>query len=150
MSIMKIGGKSPSDTAVGVSVTADGKVNSVRALNMTKTYIIDTTPASGDTIYTDRCDFSTYGVVSLRVFNTTGKAFTLRVLQDHAVGTSETAYLYDTTGGSCDIALPNNQFMIITPDDFQVLNYLFKPKFSIIWDEAPSSGTLAISVIHKE
>lgn len=152
MSVMQIAGKSPSSTAVGVAVTADGEVKTegVRTIAGSDDIVIDSNPTTADAIYTNRLDFSGYGVVSLRIYNTTGVALTLKVVQDFLTNSGPTAQMRDSTGAALTMSIANKQYVIITPDDLPCLAYLHKPIFGITPESAPSSGNITMRVVHRE
>jgi len=152
MSVMQIAGKSPENTAKGIAVTTDGKVKTegTRKISGNSEVVINANPTTADAIYTERLDFSQYGVVSLRIYNLTGVGLTLKVVQDFAVSTGLTAQMRDASGAAITMSVANSQYVIITPDDLPCLAYLHKPIFAIIPDSAPTQGNITMRVVHRE
>lgn len=74
---------------------------------------------------------------SLRLFSQTSK--------------SSSQYLKNVNGEAIAIPLPHitTGEIIITPDDFPILNYLRYFKGGIYFSTAPSSGTFSLSLIRK-
>lgn len=143
--IMKVGGKSPNNTAVGMSVDNNGMVNThhvweggfITAMNLE---IRDT-----DAHVSELFDISEYSIVSLRVLNTCDQTVAIRFYGDK----SENAYLSTMDGEITILVDGKNREQIITPDDLPCLPYLNKIKLRVSCETAPTSGGLAIYIAHK-
>lgn len=143
--IMKVGGKSPNNTAVGMSVDNNGMVNThhvweggfITAMNLE---IRDTNDHASELF-----DISEYSLISLRVISTCDQTVTIRFYGDK----SENAYLSTTDGEITILVDGKNREQIITPDDLPFLPYLNKIKLRANCEIAPTSGFLAIYIAYK-
>lgn len=147
MSFMKIGGKTASNTAVGVQVASDGAVVAQKEWN---NQVINLYTSSGNlttgTYKPDALDISTYGAVSLRIRNTTGVDMTIGFYKE---GTN--VYLRDYDGNLIQISISGslNGWTMVTPNDIDALQWLSQLAISFTMDEATSSGSVIIDVVTK-
>ena len=101
-------------------------------------------PADG----VNRVDISEYAITSFRIVNGLDQPVTIRFYTDASAPTSLGTWLADKNGNAYAITIPTgtNQ-IIITPDDFPVLNYLRGIRVRVNCDTAPTSGTFAMYAI---
>lgn len=147
MSIMKIGGKSPSDTAVAVAVDANGciKVKHIwETVVETLCYeVISDTTAHYYPSPSTNLDVSDFALISIRVNNRTDQPVNL-LLADKG------NYLLNSDGQYNQITVNAGAKVVITANDFACLNVI--PEFSIRakFTTAPTnSGRLEIFVNKK-
>lgn len=146
MAMMKIGGKTPSNTVKGVAVNADGKLDTVRTWGADIISLFSDTVDDTSAHRTTNLDLSSYPLVSLRVTNRTGVPIVLRPLVD--LFNNDNGYaLTDVDGANLAIELaPNNAFAIITPADAPWLNYIKYLRMSFAASETPTASSPKVEI----
>lgn len=154
MNVMPIGGKSPSDTLLGVAVDANGnaKTKKVWENNMTLIYEMgDNLPESTATIWLDELDISDCAAVSLRVYTTSDAEYSIGIGTD----TSSTTYaLRNIDGDGQSVKIPTgntkSKYISITPDDLPILQWIRKLHLLIVPQSVPTTGNLKIWAVTKK
>lgn len=153
MALLKIGGKTKSNTASAFLLGDDGaavvsrpwesKVNTI--INNEEIRDTDIHTLSNDQII----DLSQYPINSLRIRTTLDKDVTLIFYYDLAK--QSTIYIDDFTDGTLTIVVPadSNHWKLITPDELPLLEYGLYLKFRYTASEAPTTGTLTIYHVGK-
>lgn len=147
MSLMKIGGKSPSNTAVAVAVDADGNVKTkhiweTQSVTLLNEAISDATAHYAPEGVTN-IDVSDFALISIFIRNNADKPVSILL-------TNSGSYLLQPGGIRNEIIVNASDGVIITSDDFPCLNVI--PDFQIRYkySEAPTnSGKLLIRVYKK-
>lgn len=142
---MKVGGKSPNNTAVGMSVDANGMVNTHHIWEGGFITVLGQEIRDADAHYSDVFDVSQYPIVSLRVINSSDQSVTIGFYGDM----SEGPYLSNMDGDVTIFVGNKNREQIITPDDLPCLPYLNKIKIRVKYDTAPTTGSLTIYIAYK-
>ena len=147
MSIMKIGGKSPSDTAVAVAVDANG---CIKVKHIWETVIetlcneaISDTTAHYYPSPSTNLDVSDFALLSIRVNNKSDQPVSL-ILADKG------NYMQNSEGNHNQVTVDARKKIVITAEDWPCLNVV--PEFSIRvkYGTAPTnSGKLEIFVNKK-
>ena len=146
MSIMQIGGKND-NLAIPVAVNSDGSVFTEREWIASPVNVLDGYALrDANTHYTMTegtfVDLKPFGLVSLRIVNSTDKDITFALLYD--LNKNSTTYLRDVDGNNIKIVAKSGKSMIITPNDMPVLNYIDYLKFNFSAAEAPTSGVITV------
>lgn len=145
--IMRIGGKSPSNKAVGVAVTDNGEVKvkhiwEIVSESLSNEVISDTSPHYYPSATTN-LDVSDFALISIYVNNATDAPVTL-ILCDKG------SYIKDSANNTQQVTINAGNIVVLTADDFPCLNVI--PSFSIRakFNVAPTnSGKLFIKVYKK-
>lgn len=156
--MMRIAGKTSSDTACGIAVTSDGNVKQNHVWEQHNERIVNEIPedTSAVTIGIETpIVLADYAVTSLRFYNNTGVDVRVRFLLDTVADSA--LYLRDADGNNIEITIPSNASYVvsITPNDIPVLNYLNRLKFTYACKETPtntsgSSTTFRVWVVSKQ
>lgn len=150
MSLLKIGGKSDSNTVLGFSLTDEGYTKATRFWGVTIQEIFNGTisDTSAKNTLDNVFNCEEYGFISLRCYNTTDVKIECILYSD--IGSSTLSnYLEDNDGNNITFTIPTGQ-SILTPEDLPVLNYLRFLKFRLQPIEAPSTpAPLSIKVYAK-
>ena len=157
MAMMKVAGKTSSNTAKGVSVSNDGEVLSVRHFaDIAPTVIVVSDTEIRDTnrhVTTDvECDLYKYPINSI-IFHTTLDAEIDVLVLDGGRLANEN-YLYNLDGSRVGFTIPKNtenvtKAYIITSEDIPELDYLKFLKLNYAAKTTPTSGSIKVEVIHK-
>lgn len=146
MSVMKMGGKSDSNTVVGVSVSDDGRVRTEKTWRNDVVLITDVLPTAAVSAL-EGLDVSDAAAVSLRFRNTTGLSFSVGFYADHI---SNNYVLFASDGSQISYKIPasaNN--VIVTPDDMKELQWLKNIRLRIAFSEVPTSGEFKVYAVIK-
>lgn len=93
-------------------------------------------------------DVSNYAINSLRIDNTLDQSVNITFYQDDV--SSNAQLLKDYTGQQIGFTVPaNTKGIIVTADDFPVLNYLIKIKLYLKCTTSPTSGSIIIKVVGR-
>lgn len=150
MSVIKMGGKSDSNTVKSVSVGDTGAVRTEKrwtyeTVTLFDKQVSDTTVL--DTLATE-LNIGEMGFVSLHFVNETGVEISFRLLRDDVQGS--VLPLYDSAGTFIAFSISDKKHYIITADDLPVLNYIKLLKLRIQPLAAPATpGNLKIYVRGK-
>lgn len=146
MSMMKIGGKTPSDTVKGIAVNADGKLDTVRTWGADIISLFDDTVDDTSEHRTTNLDLSSYPLVSLRVTNRTGVSIVLTPLVD--LYNNDNGYaLTDVDGASLTVEIaPNNAYAIIAPYEHPWLNYIKYLRMRFAASETPTASSPKVEI----
>lgn len=156
--MIRIAGKTSNDTASGIAVTAEGNVKQNHVWDQYAERIVDVIPTDTTSV-TIGIDtpimLNKYAVTSLRIYNNTGVNVRIRFLHDNVADSA--LYLRDADGNDVEITIPTSASRVIsiTPNDFPILNYLNRLKFTYGCTETPtntsgSSSTLRVWVVAKQ
>ena len=145
--MMKVCGKSPSNTAKAFAVDANGVALYKHVWETANTLIVNeaVTDMSGH-LYpagTENMDVRDYAIISLGVRNRANAPVIIRI-------TDAGNYLNDSHGEPYMVTIPANTDAIITADDFPCLNVL--PSFQIRYQYSSvptNSGKLMIRLFKK-
>ena len=147
MSMMKIAGKSPSNTAVAVAADANGCVKVKHVWETVVETLLNEAVSDTTAHYVPsnsaNLDVSDFALVSIKVRNAADKPVNL-ILADKG------NYLLNSSGEYNQVTVDAGKMIMITADDFPCLNVV--PDFSIRYKyaEAPTnSGKLQIYVNKK-
>ncbi len=155
---LKIGGKFVDDlgveTAKGIAVDADGRVEVVRhneTLMVTLVENLEKRDTSMISLAGDNAvDLSEWTTCCMYIKNTldVSDAYVQFYSQDSITGTK---YLRNADNKSVTFTLKQTgaSAMLCTPDDFPILNYLRYFKCGLYFPTAPTSGVLTITLILK-
>lgn len=155
--MMRICGKTPTDTAKAVNVSAAGNVVTEKkwAVNVVKEFdayeLRDTSGHSAETIV----DVQEAAMVSLRVRTSLDKEVTLRVnndVSDLSIGGGTTVLQNLDKTDALTIPASNGtrvDMYIVTPYDAPMLNYLRKIRVRLVAGEAPTAGNITVAVVTK-
>lgn len=149
MRLIPMGGKSASNTAIGVSVDDNGRINTKRIWQNKKITLMNALSirdTSAHTTVSTVCDCSESAMVSLRFINTLGMAITVTVYDD--INSSGTDYMKDFDGSVLSFNIPEGH-IIVTPDDMPWLKYMNYLKLRVQTSSAPSAGALTIEAYLK-
>lgn len=134
--------------AVGISVDADGIVETKRIFENTEVSIIDSAIRASTVLVLPETpiDISEYAFVSLRVRSSLDVAVQINLYAD--VDTN--AWAVDAYDNPLQINIPvSNRLFIITPEDFPAFNVLTKLKLRIAPASTPTTGSLKIWAVLK-
>lgn len=157
--MMKIAGKTPSNTVAGIEVNESGHIINNHKWEKSVSWMVDakptdTTPISAGFESADRILVSEYAIASLRVMNNTGVSVRIR-FQSDVVYTNRN-YLRGVDGEDIEVTIPssNSRLVTITPADLPILNYLHALKFTCEFSETPTNipetgTTLQIAAVVK-
>ena len=128
MSVIKIAGKSPTNTVKSVSVTADGDIKSIKTWGNDILALRDTTDTpevSQDASFTvmNEYDISDCGAYSLRIYNTTNVPVIFCFYCDWAANNLQ---LRDADGTLIRKTVGANKVVVITPDDIPQMMWFKK------------------------
>lgn len=154
--MMKVAGKTVSDTAKGLRVKDDGSVSAVRLLEeIPPTVILDTTEirntsAIGTTNV--ECPVYKYAVNAI-VVQTTLNAAVNAILMDGSYLANE-GYMRHIDGGIVQFDIPAKtgsatNYYIITADDLPEIDYIRFLKLRLQAKTTPTEGSIRILVMHK-
>lgn len=147
MNVTPFAGKSPSDTVVGVSVDADGKMITKKVWENPVTTIFSGTYDDTENHTQEAVDVSDCGLFSLRVANTTDAAVTFTFASDV---TSNAVALKNAGGVDFAISVvANKRFMMLTPDDYPFLQWIRNLRIIVRFETVPSTGTLTVYLVKK-
>lgn len=144
--IMKIGGKTPSNTVAGVSVDADGKINTNRTWNTDIIQLFSDTVSDTNEKRTTNIDCSNYPIISLRITNRTGVPITITPLVD--LYNNDNGYaLLDKDGGSLSLDIPaTNSFITILPTEVSWLNYVKYLRLKFVATDTPTASEPTVGI----
>lgn len=155
--IMRIGGKYTDNNAneyvKGVSVNSDGKINIIRNNETEEIKIFDSvTPTTATTLPfygNNAIDLSEWTTCWIAVENHLDVDATIRLFSQS--NKSSSAYLKNVDNKAVSIPLRHTSSgqIIITPDDYPILNYLRYFSGGIYFETAPTQGTLSLSLFRK-
>lgn len=157
--MMKIAGKTPNNTAAGVSVNSDGQIINNHKWESIVKWLVDAKPTDGTAIKVGfdnetRILVSNYAVASLRIMNNTGVPVRIRFQSDVVYGNQN--YLQGIDGKDIEVTVlsSNSRLVVITPTDLPILNYLHALKFTCAFSETPTNipetgTTLQIAAVVK-
>ena len=144
--VMKIGGKTPSNTVKGVNVDANGNLITSRLWDESILTLYSDSVADTSEKRTVNTDLSSYPLVSLRITNRTGVSVKVTPLVD-LYNTDNGYSLTDIDGSELSFEVaPNNAFAIITPVEAPWLNYVKYLRFKFRALETPSADTPTLSI----
>ena len=153
MNVTPIGAKSPSSTVVGISADATGNLKTIKVWDneLIEVYNMDALPESTATIWTDNIDVSNAGAVSLRFFSNSDAEYEIQLGNDMF----NTKYaLRDLQGEYHKIIIPSGskltKYIIVTPDELPILQWLTKLHIAIIPKSVPTTGRLRIWAVLKK
>lgn len=153
--IMKIGGKTPSNTVKGIAVNSNGEVITTKKWQTDKITVLEQTGiVSAETFsnLNNPVDLSEYGIVSLRIDYLMPDADTTINLRGD-LNPNGTTWMFNKDGSATSFVLPataEEKIIIITPDELSVLPYLHYLRLRIQPNSAPSSeGYMKIYAIVK-
>lgn len=138
--MMRIAGRTSAGVAVPMLADANGNIGTTRTWK--KEWVaLQTTLEIRDTNAHNipAFDVSDIPIYSLRIINRLGVPVTITFLTD--VNTSNGYGLVDTDNTLKSITVqPNNNYVIITPDDLPILNYIRYVRMSVKASSVPESG----------
>lgn len=145
--MMRTAGRTSGGVAKAFLVDSNGEPIVIRewAETDTKIFDVEIRDTSGHKNITEGTvlNVSTFPVNSLRVRNTTGKAITIRFMND--LNSNNTAYLVvDNATAKIDLSANNQNYQIFTPQDFPFLNYLHYLKIEVVASETPTTGSVVV------
>ena len=145
--VMKIGGKTPSNTVKGVAVNADGKLDTVKTWEMPIIELFSEELSDTDEHLAQNLDLSIYPLVSLRIRNRTGATVSVQPLIDLYNNTNGNSLKF-INGDAIVFQVPSdNQYYMITPDDFPWLNYIKYLRLRLKATSTPTGDTPLLSVM---
>ena len=144
--IMRVGGKSPSNTAVGMAVDANGAVFNKRIWETVVENVANFQPRDTTAVYypsDGTIDLTGYGIIGLRIVNNLDQAMNI-TLSD---GSNYLATLDEST---IAIQVPGSgRSTIVTGDDIPLLNVIPALKLKCQAADTPTEGFIDIKVIKK-
>lgn len=150
INLLPIGGKSDNNTVRGVAVSNNGEVKTNKIWDVSVVDILDNEEIRDTTAFpTDKVELNTAGLVSLRIRNRLGVPVSIQLYID--IG-DQTFTMYDANGDIFELNIPDTggHWMIITDNDWYVLNYLSYIKLRIQASSTPTEGTLSIKAVIKK
>lgn len=141
--MMRIAGRTSAGTAVPMAADSAGNISTVRTwkkewVTIEEGIAITTTTAYALPVF----DVSGIPMFSLRFLNRLGVPVTVRFLSD--INTKNGYNLVDEYASAHSITIPStDDYIIITPDDVPILNYVRYVRMRIIVQTAPESGTFS-------
>lgn len=145
--MMRIAGRTPSGTAVPMLADANGNIGTIRkwkkewASIETSVEIRDTNAHNCPAV-----DVSDVPIFSLRFLNRLDVPVTVSFLTD--VNTTNGYGIQNANGERYTITLaPQNGYIIITPEDMPILNYLRYVRLQVKASSAPSSGVFDAYIV---
>lgn len=155
MNVLPVGGKSGSDTLVGLAVSNAGDIYTQKnwSNSVATVYDSDETPAPASTSYAIRCtsiDITNAAAVSLRVDNSTDVDIKLGLYRDDLADNIH-QQMRDGNGDLIRYLVKAGKTnVIITPEDWSVLQWLRKLRLIFYVVELPTTGTVKINAIVKK
>ena len=155
---LKIGGKHVdslgTETAEGIAVDADGRVEVVRHNETSMVTLVENLEKRDTTTVTlvgdNAVDLSEWTTCCMYIINTldVSDAYMLFYTQSAITGTG---YLRNADNKNVTYTLKQTGAgtMLCTPDDFPILNFLRYFKCGLYFPTAPTSGTLTIKLLLK-
>ena len=144
--VMKIGGKTPSNTVKGVAVNADGKLDTVKTWDMPIVELFSDTVSDTEGHLATNLDLSPYPLVSLRIKNQTGVPVDITPLVDLWDNTNGLSLKY-INGSTLTFQVPSDSnYFIVMPNDYPWLNYVKYLKLRIQATDTPAAETPTLSV----
>lgn len=145
--MMRIAARKDNGTAAAVRSDVNGNVGTVRVWKKTWTTIEENIELRDTNEYKLAAfDARNIPVMSLRFINRLGVPVTMRFLTD--VNTTNGYGIYDKDAAAITITIqPTNHYMILTPDELPILNYLQYVRLAITATSAPSSGSFGAYVV---
>lgn len=99
-------------------------------------------------VWSDRLDVGEYATISLRVNNTHNKPVSVIFGRDYS--STSTVYLKNYGGSNIGFTIPaDSGSRMITPEEFPFLQYIHNIKLNCKCSEAPTEGSLYITVVGK-
>lgn len=148
--VLKIGVKGEDGLVKAVASDNDGHIQTGKKWN-TKVFTPEKLWAVEirDTETINECfDVSQYGLISLRIRNSTDKPITLAFHLDTTENSS--SCLRDHNGNRIEIVIPgDNVWRLYTPEQIPLLNYVNLLNLWVWAVEAPTSGSFRLQVVAK-
>lgn len=138
--MMRIAGRTSGGVAVPMLADANGNISTTRSWKKEWTAIQQNIEIR-DTATVDLTPMDVSGIptFSLRIINRLGVPVTIWLKTD--VNTSNGYSLTDVNGNAFTITVqPTNSYVIITPEDWPILNYIKLLRLCVKASSAPSSG----------
>lgn len=150
MSVIKIAGKSPTDTVKSVNVSANGELMTQKKWVNGVVQLFDSkVPESGKTSISERINISDVGAVSLRVSNSLNVPITIGLYSDwfshdYQIRDADGALIRKTIGAKVENVM-------ITPDDMPQLMWLrtLRVYFTTPSTEETITGTVNMWAVTK-
>ena len=140
--MMRIAGRTSNGSAVPMLADSNGNIATTRTWKKEWVSITSSAMEIRDTTShdLDPVDVSGIPLYSLRILNRLGVPITLRFKTD--VNTSNGYGLHnpDATAKAITVA-PTQSYIMITPDDLPLLNYVKLLRMTVTASEVPNSGT---------
>lgn len=147
--LIKFAAKNPSDVAVPIAANADGAIFVSRVWETKVVNIHNITSFSGTSyVPTEYVDSSEWGVVSLRILNSTDKTITISPRTDTYTDGGHKFKLLSDTANQFKFDVPAG-YWVVTPDDFPFLNYMTLLNLYVLTNEAPTTGKIQVDVVLK-
>ena len=148
--VLKIGVKGEDGLVKAIAADNDGHIQTGKRWN---TKVFTPTKLWGveirDTATINECfDVSEYGLISLRIRNGTDQAIKIAFHLDTAENSG--SGLRDHNGNKIEIVIPaNNVWMLYTPEQIPLLNYVNLLNLWVWATEAPTTGAFSLQVVAK-
>lgn len=145
--MMRVAGRTSGGTAVPMLAGADGSIATTRKWK--KEWVtIQSSMEIRDTnaVILDPVDVSEIPIFSLRILNRLGVQITLKFKTD--INTTNGYNLADKDGTDFTFTIqPTNSYVVITPDELPILNYIRYLRITVIPVSAPVSGTFEAHMV---
>ena len=157
--LLKIGVKADNGNAKAIHSDNNGNVQTGKVWGIDEFKLIDALEIRDTAFHKSfegagaigAIDCSKYGLISLRVNNTTDQVINMRLCDDTLTGTSYP--MLDVNGNTTIIPIPagTSYWMVITSNDLPVLNYLKYLKVSVYakGTTAPITGSVSVYAYGK-
>ena len=148
--VLKVGVKGEDGLVKAVASDNDGHIQTGKMwktkvftpTNLWRKEIRDTTPIQ------ESIDVSEYGLISLRIRNRTDKPITIAFQLDTEANSS--SGLRDYNGNKIEIVIPpNGPWLLYTPDQIPLLNYVNLLNLYVYASEAPTTGAFYLQAVAK-
>lgn len=145
--MMRIAGRTSGGIAVPMKASTDGDISTTRVWKrswqtiQTALEIRDT--ATHNLPAVDVRDVPTF---SIRITNRLGVPVTIAFLTDVNTSNGYSLYNMDQTPKTVTVS-PGNGYVIITPEDMPILNYVQYLRLQVKASSAPSSGTFEAALV---
>ena len=147
--MMRIAGKTPSDTAAGIRVNSDGNLVEEKKWKYAYEKILNAEEIrSTSAVVVTGGNVEDYGLISLRVYSTLDQPIRIQFYNDTA--TNGGSSVLNCLNSAWEVIIPaDSKMYIITPDDIPFLNYLRYIKLRVVATATPTTGNVTI-YLHKK
>lgn len=144
--MMRIAGRTANGTAVPMLADTSGNISTTRVWKRAWVSVIEPTQVRDTNNVEGTLDLRDVSMCSLRITNRLGVPVSIRFKTD--INTTNGYELVDTDGASIIITVqPTNNYVIITPEDLPLLNYVQYLRVVAKASSAPESGGLEVCAV---